>query len=87
MVLIGLTLGQFLSEHQPKYVAVSFDYVGPRQENVRRRLYQKYKANRPEQPPELRALVPKAISLIKALGCRTLQADGKTQQNVYTDQF
>lgn len=76
LILMGMEIGNFLKTVEPRYVAVSFDYIGDRSQNIRYAIYPKYKAHRPPRPPELMALLPMARKLVTALGLRCLEADG-----------
>lgn len=77
LILMGMEIAQFLKDVEPRYIAVSFDYIGERNRNIRHALYPLYKANRPPRPRELMAIMPMARELVKALGLRVFEADGE----------
>ena len=68
LLLLGKEFAQIMTQHNPAYVAAAFD--GPRDQVFRRDLFPAYKRNREAQPPELLALVPRAMAYLEALGCR-----------------
>jgi len=64
---LGKEFANLMSQHKPAYVAACFDCT--RDDVFRRALFPAYKQNRDAQPPELLALVPRAIIYLQALGC------------------
>lgn len=64
---LGKEFANLMSQHKPAYVAACFD--GKRDDVFRRALFPAYKQNRDAQPPELLALVPRAMTYLQALGC------------------
>ena len=58
-------LAKLLSETDADHIAVVFDYSGS---SFRNRLYDKYKAQRPEAPPELAVQFPLVRRVTKAFG-------------------
>ncbi|GAB5030960.1 dna polymerase i [Nannochloropsis oceanica] len=67
LLLLGKEFAQLVSRHNPAYVAACFD--GRRDDVFRRALFPGYKQNRDAQPAELLALVPRAMTYLRALGC------------------
>ena len=64
---------------RPDYVAFVSDAAGPTFRNV---LYDKYKANRPPMPDDLRAQVEPMLKIVSALGFPILRVDGVEADDV-----
>ncbi|RDS80677.1 DNA polymerase I [Dyella psychrodurans] len=64
---------------RPDYVAFVSDASGPTFRNV---LYDKYKANRPPMPDELRAQIEPMLSIVSALGLPILRVSGVEADDV-----
>ncbi len=64
---------------KPEYVAFVSDASGPTFRNV---LYDKYKANRPPMPDELRAQVEPMLAIVAALGFPILRVNGVEADDV-----
>ncbi len=64
---------------KPEYVAFVSDASGPTFRNV---LYDKYKANRPPMPDELRAQVEPMLAIVAALGFPILRVSGVEADDV-----
>ena len=64
---------------RPDYVAFVSDASGPTFRNV---LYDKYKANRPPMPDELRAQIEPMLSIVGALGIPILRVSGVEADDV-----
>lgn len=72
-------LQKLLNDYAPDYVAVVFDAPG---KTFRHELYDRYKANRPRMPDELRAQVEPLIGAIEALGVPVLRIEGVEADDV-----
>lgn len=66
-------------KEKPDYVAFVSDAPGPTFRNV---LYEKYKANRPPMPDELRAQIEPMLKIVGALGFPILRVDGVEADDV-----
>jgi len=66
-------------KEKPDYVAFVSDASGPTFRNV---LYEKYKANRPPMPDDLRAQVEPMLKIVSALGFPILRVDGVEADDV-----
>jgi DNA polymerase-1 len=66
-------LSKILRELQPEYLAVILDAKGP---TFRHKVYQEYKANRPEMPEKLVPQVPWIKEIVTALGVALLEKEG-----------
>ncbi len=58
------TLLMILREYRPDYLVVAMDSRGP---TFRHELYEQYKANREEAPPELHEQIPRIIQVLEAM--------------------
>jgi DNA polymerase-1 len=67
------TLRKLLKEHQPDCVAVTFDLAAP---TFRDKLFEEYKANRPEFPEELAVQLPYVKRFCRALGLPLVEMEG-----------
>jgi DNA polymerase-1 len=67
------TLRKFLKDHHPAYVAVAFDLAAP---TFRDKLFQEYKANRPEFPEDLAVQLPYVKRFCRALGLPLVEREG-----------
>jgi DNA polymerase-1 len=67
------TLRKLLKDHQPGYVAVAFDLAAP---TFRDKLFEQYKANRPEFPPDLAVQLPYVKRFCRALGLPLVELEG-----------
>lgn len=66
-------------EYQPQRICVVFDPKGP---TFRNELYDQYKANRTETPPELSMQYGDVLALIKGLGLPMITVDGVEADDV-----
>jgi DNA polymerase-1 len=66
-------LRKLLAEHQPEYIAASFDLAGP---TFRREMAATYKANRAPMPPDLAEQIPWVHEACEALGVPILTFEG-----------
>ncbi|HSF19893.1 MAG TPA: DNA polymerase I [Vicinamibacteria bacterium] len=66
-------LRKVLAESPPDFAAVTFDAGG---KTVRHERFDKYKANRPPTPPDLKQQLPFARKLCEALGLAILEREG-----------
>jgi DNA polymerase I len=67
------TLRKLLKDHHPDYVAVAFDLAAP---TFRDKLFEEYKANRPEFPEDLAVQLPYVRRFCRALGLPLLEREG-----------
>ena len=67
------TLRKLLKEHHPDYVAVAFDLAAP---TFRDKLFEEYKANRPEFPDDLAVQLPYVRRFCRALGLPVVELEG-----------
>jgi DNA polymerase-1 len=67
------TLRKLLKDHQPDHVAVAFDLAAP---TFRDKLFEEYKANRPEFPEELAVQLPYVKRFCRALGLPLVELEG-----------
>jgi DNA polymerase-1 len=67
------TLRKLLKDYQPRYVAVAFDLAAP---TFRDKLFEEYKANRPEFPEELSVQLPYVRRFCRALGMPLVEKEG-----------
>lgn len=72
-------LAKILNIFEPKLVAVAFDAAGP---TFRERMYQEYKANRPEMPEDLSIQIPYLKKIPAAYGVRTTEQPGLEADDV-----
>ncbi len=63
---------KLIKEEQPDYIAVAFDTPGP---TFRHRLYDLYKANRAEQPEEMRHQIPLIKEVVEAFNIPIFEMD------------
>ncbi|MBI4466652.1 MAG: DNA polymerase I, partial [Acidobacteria bacterium] len=70
---------KLLREHQPDYVAVVFESLGP---TVRDQLFKEYKAQRPPAPDDLKAQIPYIFRLCRGLRLTVLQHEGYEADDV-----
>ena len=67
------TLRKLLKDHHPAYLAVAFDLAAP---TFRDKLFQQYKANRPEFPEDLAVQLPYVKRFCRALGLPLVELEG-----------
>lgn len=67
------TLRKLLKEHAPERVAVAFDLAAP---TFRDKLFEEYKANRPEFPEDLAVQLPYVRRFCRALGLTLVEREG-----------
>ena len=67
------TLRKLLKDHQPGHIAVAFDLAAP---TFRDKLFEEYKANRPEFPPDLAVQLPYVKRFCRALGLPLVELEG-----------
>ena len=67
------TLRKLLKDHQPDHAAVAFDLAAP---TFRDKLFEEYKANRPEFPEELAVQLPYVKRFCRALGLPLVELEG-----------
>jgi DNA polymerase-1 len=67
------TLRKLLKDHRPDYVAVAFDLAAP---TFRDKLFEEYKANRPEFPEDLAVQLPYVRRFCRALGLPLAEREG-----------
>lgn len=67
------TLRKLLKDHRPDYVAVAFDLAAP---TFRDKLFEEYKANRPEFPEDLAVQLPYVRRFCRALGLPLVEREG-----------
>lgn len=57
------TLWDLIQKEKPSHIAVAFDPPGP---TFRNEVYEEYKANREEQPEDIRIAIPIIMDIVKA---------------------
>jgi DNA polymerase-1 len=67
------TLRKLLKDHQPDAIAVAFDLAAP---TFRDKLFEAYKANRPEFPEELSPQLPYVRRFCEAMGIPIVEREG-----------
>lgn len=67
------TLRKLLKDHQPNHIGVAFDLAAP---TFRDKLFESYKANRPEFPPDLSVQLPYVKRFCRALGLPLVELEG-----------
>jgi DNA polymerase-1 len=67
------TIQKLLKDHSPEYIAVAFDLAAP---TFRDKLFEEYKANRPEFPEELAVQLPYVRRFCQALGLPIVEMEG-----------
>ncbi len=67
------TLRKLLKDHEPAFVAVAFDLAAP---TFRDKLFEEYKANRPEAPDDLIIQLPYVRRFCRALGVHIIEKGG-----------
>lgn len=72
-------LRKFVAEQNPEYIAVVFDAKG---KNFRHDMYEKYKANRPPMPDELRVQIKPLHKLVEAMGLPLISVEGVEADDV-----
>ncbi|WP_456375000.1 DNA polymerase I [Thiolapillus sp.] len=72
-------LRKLINDYQPKYMAVVFDAPG---KTFRDDLYDKYKANRPPAPEDLKAQIERLHDIVQAMGLPLLVVDGVEADDV-----
>jgi DNA polymerase I len=72
---LGFTnsLWDIISNEQPTHIAVAFDADGP---TFRHDQYQEYKANREEQPEDIRVAIPYVKKIVEAFNIKGLELKG-----------
>jgi len=73
------TLRKILREHAPNHVAVAFDLAAP---TFRDKLFEQYKANRPEFPEDLSVQLPFVRRFCAALGLPIVELEGYEADDV-----
>ncbi len=68
------SLLELLDTYDPQYVVVVFDAKGPTFRETE--LYEEYKANRPQQPEDITAMLPYIKEATHLLGLPTLEVEG-----------
>jgi len=68
-----------IREERPDYIMVAFDSKGP---SFRHRLYEAYKAHRPEMPDSLKPQIPYIKEVVKALSVPGLEVEGYEADDV-----
>ncbi|MDB5968245.1 MAG: polymerase [Hydrocarboniphaga sp.] len=76
---MGNMLKRLQREYAPQRICVVFDPKGP---TFRNELYEQYKANRTETPPELSAQYADVLALIAGLGLPMITVDGVEADDV-----
>ena len=64
---------KLLSEHNPEYVAMTFDTKGP---TFRHEIYDAYKANRPAMPEDLAAQIPYIKQVVEGMNIPSMELQG-----------
>ncbi len=72
-------LRRLLERYKPQHMAVIFDAKG---KNFRHELYEKYKANRPPMPDELRVQIEPLHEVVRAMGLPLLIVEGVEADDV-----
>ena len=67
------TLRKLLKDHSPSFVGVAFDLAAP---TFRDKLFEEYKANRPEAPEDLIVQLPYVRRFCQALGVPIVEKEG-----------
>lgn len=67
------TLFSLIQEHNPGYVAVVMDSIGP---TFRHEQYEEYKANREKTPQDLRSQIPQVEQILQAAGLACIRQNG-----------
>jgi DNA polymerase I len=67
------TLQKLLKDHSPAFVGVAFDLAAP---TFRDKLFEEYKANRPEAPDDLIVQLPYVKRFCRALGIPVVEKEG-----------
>ncbi|MBI5379690.1 MAG: DNA polymerase I [Nitrospirae bacterium] len=70
---------KLIRERKPTHLAVAFDPKGPTE---RHRLYEAYKAQRPEMPQMLGAQIPYIHRIVRALGISSVTVEGHEADDV-----
>src|SRR3970282_1328724 len=67
------TIQKLLKDHAPSHVGVAFDLAAP---TLRDKLFEEYKANRPEAPDDLIVQLPFVKRFCQALGIPIVEMEG-----------
>ncbi|RTZ93626.1 MAG: DNA polymerase I [Deltaproteobacteria bacterium] len=67
------TLQKLLHDYRIKHLLIAFDAKGP---TFRHKVFEKYKAQRPPMPDDLRVQIPVIFEIVDALGIPSLQVEG-----------
>jgi len=67
------TLRKLLKDYRPDHLAVAFDLAAP---TFRYKLFEEYKANRPEFPPDLALQLPYVKRFCRAMGLPLVELEG-----------
>ena len=67
------TIRKLLRDHQPEHIAVAFDLAAP---TFRDKLFEEYKANRPEFPEDLAVQLPYVKRFCRAMGLPLVELEG-----------
>ncbi|GAB4342438.1 MAG: DNA polymerase I [Candidatus Abyssubacteria bacterium] len=70
---------KFIKEEQPEYIAVAFDSKG---ETFRHKVYEQYKANRAEQPEDMRHQIPLIKEVVDAFNIASFELSGYEADDV-----
>ncbi|RJP74520.1 MAG: DNA polymerase I [Candidatus Abyssobacteria bacterium SURF_17] len=70
---------KLMKDEQPGYIAVAFDTPG---KTFRHEMYEEYKANRAEQPEEMRHQIPLIKEVVEAFNIRTFELAGYEADDV-----
>ena len=73
------TLRKVLKDHRPGYLAVAFDLAAP---TFRDKLFEQYKANRPEFPDDLAVQLPYVKRFCRAMGLPLSELEGYEADDV-----
>ena len=66
-------LQKLLKDYQVKHLLIAFDAKGP---TFRHKVFEKYKAQRPPMPEDLKVQIPVIFEIVDALGIPSLQMEG-----------
>ncbi len=67
------TLQKLLHDYRIKHLLIAFDAKGP---TFRHKVFEKYKAQRPPMPDDLKVQIPVIFEIVDALGIPSLQVEG-----------
>ena len=72
-------IAELIEKHQPDYLFCVFDAPG---DTFRHEMYEQYKADREEMPPDLRSQIPKIRQALEAMGVPILEWSGYEADDV-----